>query len=30
VSVDDAAALRSQLWRFRCAGALPDQAGDYP
>jgi hypothetical protein len=30
VSVDDAAALRSQLWRFRRAVALPDQAGDYP
>ncbi len=30
VSVDDAAALRSQLWRFRRAVALLDQAGDYP
>jgi len=30
VSVDDAAALHSQLWRFRRAIALPDYAGDYP
>ena len=30
MSVDDAAALRSQLWRFRRAVALPDHAGGYP
>jgi hypothetical protein len=30
VSVDDAAALRSQLWCFRRAVGLPDHDGDYP
>jgi hypothetical protein len=30
VSVDDAAPLHSQLWRFRRAVALPDQADGYP